>query len=80
MNSLPVLLKKPNKHYYVGADISNDHKGEIFTFCVVEKDPDSEFRFITQQATVVNKNKGDWKRQVETLNEFFNTKTLIESR
>lgn len=80
MNTLPVLIKKPKTNYYVGADVSTDHRGELFTFCVVEKDAKTGFQYIVQQATVINDNKGDWKGQVESLNEFFNTETLIEVR
>jgi len=80
MKSLPVLVKKPEGVYTVGADVSTDHRGELFTFCVMERLPDDKFSFITQQATVINTKRGTWKGQVESLNQFFNTKTLIETR
>ena len=80
MKHLPVLLKKPKAHYIVGADVSLDHRGEIFTFCVMEQLPGDKFALISQQGSVINDKPGEWKRQIESLNEFFNTETLIEKR
>jgi len=42
--------------------------------------PDDKFCFIVQQGQVVNDKRGEWKNQVIALNEFFNTKTLIEAQ
>jgi len=80
MTSLPVLVKKPNGVYTVGADVSTDRRGELFSFCVMETLPNDKFSYIVQQGQVINEKKGDWKAQVESLNEFYNTKTLIEKR
>ena len=80
MTSLPVLIKKPKAKYVVGADLCSHGKGEVLTFCVVEIRDGEENTFITQQGSIANDKKGEWEDQIRTLNEFFNTKTLMERR
>lgn len=77
---LPVLIKKPNKTYYVGVDNYIEGNVEIFTFCVMSKENNK--MAVEQTERIVNKFNSavdsPFNYYCEQLSLFYNTTVLFD--
>ncbi len=79
MKNLPVLLKQPNKKYFIGCDIAREGSDETFTFCVMFKE--DEILHVQQCESVINrveyKVDSPTQRYIDTLEFFYNNQIRL---
>jgi len=86
MKALPVLLKplikRPDRDYFIGIDVTHEKGVETFAFCVMEKDDDGNC-LIQHSDVLTSQYKTEQDKMcfqyVETLRRYYDCPILMEA-